>query len=215
MQKTLLTIPPPLSIEEAIAIIDHNIGVNLRTLSDHFVITQPNVIPKQKGWAGLTVERLLGLAPNSSQSADFETWELKLCSLIKKKSGILDIKDPMALTMLKPKTLHDVAFENSHLADKTKMILVVCRLYQDHSELDTPLLGYAQYIPSAEEITRVRQEYEHAQWLIQSQGITGLKEFTGELLALRPYQDGYWRWYAQRLWVRQMLSTFQGANTAR
>jgi len=53
------------------------VGTDLRPLADTHQITVWTGGKKNKGWAGHTIERFLGLPLNSAQSPNFGSWELK------------------------------------------------------------------------------------------------------------------------------------------
>lgn len=77
-------------------------GQDLRTMADQFQITVTKNGKPNKGWAGHVIERYLGLPLNSSQSPNFGSWELKVVPLYYLKSGVLVIKETMAITMIDP-----------------------------------------------------------------------------------------------------------------
>ena len=75
--------------DEAVRRLRKLIGVDLRPLADKLEVTvwkvfrEGSVTHKRlnKGWAGHTIERFLGLPLNSSQSPNFGSWELKVVVL--------------------------------------------------------------------------------------------------------------------------------------
>jgi DNA mismatch repair protein MutH len=88
---------------EAITRLTTLVGQDLRQLADQYRITVwSKEDKKNKGWAGHTIERYLGLALNSSRSPNFGSWELKLVPLIPKRTGELRVKETMAITMIDP-----------------------------------------------------------------------------------------------------------------
>lgn len=89
---------------------------------------------KNKGWAGLVLERYLGLAQNSRQAPDFGTWDLKLVALNYARDGSLRVKESMAITMLEPTEMLGSKFEDSHLYDKLRSLVAVGRIYESTEE---------------------------------------------------------------------------------
>jgi DNA mismatch repair protein MutH len=101
---------------DAVSRLTTLVGQDLRQLADQFNVTvwsQGN--KKNKGWAGHTIERYLGLALNSSRSPNFGSWELKLVPLVAKRTGVLRVKETMAITMIDPVEVVSKEFEESHL----------------------------------------------------------------------------------------------------
>lgn len=80
-----------------------------------------------KGWAGHTVEHILGIPTNSFQEPDGLTWELKVIPVKRLKSGRLTFKETMAMTMINPDKVSKVPFKKSHLYEKMRSMLVVVR----------------------------------------------------------------------------------------
>ena len=101
---------------EAIKRLTMLVGQYLRQLADNYQITVWSQNGKKnKGWAGHTIERYLGLALNSSRSPNFGSWELKLISLVAKRTGELRVKETMAITMIDLVEVENKEFEESHL----------------------------------------------------------------------------------------------------
>lgn len=80
-----------------------------------------------KGWAGHTIERFLGLPLNSSQSPNFGSWELKVVPIRKLQNGSWSIKETMAVTMIDPYNVIKTDFKDSHLFNKLQKIVMVVR----------------------------------------------------------------------------------------
>ena len=87
-----------------------------------------------KGWAGHTVERYLGLPINSAQSPNLGTWELKVVPLVKAVDGSLSVKETVAITMLDPEEVKHKEFQDSHLYTKLRKQIVVGRIREDDCE---------------------------------------------------------------------------------
>jgi len=94
------------------------VGQDLRQLADQLNVTvwsKDN--KKNKGWAGHTIERYLGLALNSSRSPNFGSWELKLVPLVVRLvrgSRVLRVKETMAITMIDPVEVESREFEETN-----------------------------------------------------------------------------------------------------
>ena len=100
--------------KEAIRRLNLIVGKDLRAMADEYQIEVWKNGRKNKGWAGLVLERYLGLAQNSRQAPDFGTWDLKLVALHYARDGSLRVKESMAITMLEPTEMLASKFENSH-----------------------------------------------------------------------------------------------------
>src|SRR4051794_28078889 len=119
---------------EAIEKIKRLVGVDLRPLADQLQVTVWKGDKKNKGWVGHTIERYLGLPINSSQSPNFGSWELKVISLIPRKSGDLRVKETMAITMIDPYNVARTPFEESHLLAKMRKAVIVARIFESAQE---------------------------------------------------------------------------------
>jgi len=115
--------------EEAIAKLDLLEGKNLHEIAIEFDVTVKTLDGKvNKGWAGHTIERFLGLPLNSSQSPNFGSWELKVIPLKVLTNGKIVIKETMAVTMIDPYQVERTEFQNSHLLAKLRKAIVVARV---------------------------------------------------------------------------------------
>src|SRR4051812_5771170 len=104
-------------------------GVDLRPLADKYGVTVWVGGKKNKGWAGHVIERHLGLALNSSRSPNFGSWELKVIPLRRGKNAILKVKETMAITMIDAVEVKAKDFEDSHLFNKLRKMIVVSRVF--------------------------------------------------------------------------------------
>src|ERR1700752_4251982 len=91
-----------LNRKEAIRRINQIAGKDLRAMADEYKIPVWKNGRENKGWAGLVIERYLGLPQNSRQAPDFGDWELKVVPLRKDSAGNLRVKESMAVTMIEP-----------------------------------------------------------------------------------------------------------------
>lgn len=116
--------------EDALQQLSTLVGKDLRPFADNYKITVWLDDHKNKGWAGHTIERFLGLPLNSAQSPDFGSWELKVVPLVATKTGSLRVKETMAITMIDPYEVAEKPFEQSHLLNKLQKIVVVARIFE-------------------------------------------------------------------------------------
>jgi hypothetical protein len=205
-QLTLFDAPQPLTREEAIALLRPQLGQDLRAHSDRYGLTTRGETPSNKGWAGLTLERLLGLSPNPEQAPDFGDWELKSLAVRRDARGALALKGNLTLTMFQPSALRDEEFERSHLWSKTRRLLIAVRLYESPEERRSALIGLAPFDMSGALADELRAEYEALRWLLREQGVVGLTSFRGRLLAVQPRGESQgWSFSAQRPLIMEAL----------
>lgn len=123
---------------EAIKKLQKLRGLELHKLAkEHGVTYRGETGRENKGWAGHTVERYLGLPLNSSQSPNFGSWELKVIPIKKLRNGKLSIKETMAVTMIDPINVMRTSFESSHLYQKLRKIVLVARVVGSHVDEDS------------------------------------------------------------------------------
>jgi hypothetical protein len=202
-QLSLFDAPPPLTREQAIEALRPRLGQDLRALADQYGLTTPGEVPLNKGWAGLTVERLLGLPPNNDQGADFGEWELKVAPLKRAargaQAGAWRVKGPLALTQCPLSHISEATFERSHLWVKCRRMLIAFRLYEGSEEERSPLFGLAPLDLTGSLREELEREYEAMRWALRAHGVMGLRDAQGRLLSLQD-QGAYksWSFYALR-----------------
>ena len=130
--------------KEAIRRINLIVGKDLRAMADEYKIAVWRNSRENKGWAGQVIERYLGLPQNSRQAPDFGDWELKVVPLRKDASGNLRVKESMAITMLEPAEVVANNFEDSHLYDKLRSMVVVSRIWESKEEARSMLHAAAE-----------------------------------------------------------------------
>src|SRR3989339_709703 len=124
---------------EATQLLQRLIGQDLRKLADERNITVFKNGKFNKGWAGLTLEKVLGIGNNCIQASNGDFWELKLVPLVK-KNGIWKVKETMAITMINPDDVLEKPFEKSHLCDKMKKMIICGRERLNDKESSSKLL---------------------------------------------------------------------------
>src|SRR5205807_8532682 len=134
-----------LNRHEAVRRINSLAGKDLRPMADEYKIPVWKNGHENKGWAGLVIEHYLGLPQNSRQAPDFGTWELKVVPLRRDAGGELRVKESMAITMLEPAEVLASKFEDSHLYDKLRSMVVVSRIYENREELRSLLHAAAEF----------------------------------------------------------------------
>ena len=168
------------------------VGKDLVKLADEYGVTVFINGRTNKGWAGHTVERYLGLPQNSSQSPNFGSWELKQVSLKYLKSGALTIKETMAVTMIDPYNVEKTPFEKSHLLAKLRKMILVGRIWESKQELASILYAIKTFdLDNPEYYTQIKKDYELIRKTIKTEGFSALKSEMGVYVQPRTKGPGH------------------------
>ena len=209
-QMDLFPTPSILSRSEAIQILKPFLGQNLREISDQLGVTKFGEVAKNHGWAGHTVEWLLGSSPNNQQAADFGEWELKVTSVEQNHQG-QDMhwrpRGHMILTSVQPAELVKTSFEDSHLFQKCQQLLIACRLHSSSTDTRSELVALCEYDLKGAHFSEIKQEYEELQWALREHGLMGAQEVRLQRLGLQAggASRGGGRWLARKAWVEEMI----------
>lgn len=200
-----------LARKEALQRINLLAGKDLRPMADQYGIPVWKIGRKNKGWAGLVIERYLGLAPNSRQAPDFGSWELKVVPLRRENDGVLRVKESMAITMIEPVEVVANRFEDSHLYDKLRSMIVVSRIYESVQELRSILHAAAEFDLNNPRIyDQVKADYETIRQQIRTSGIDSVTGDLGTLVQARTKGRGHGStsraFYARTTFVAHILN---------
>jgi len=172
--------------KEAVRRINLLAGKDLRQMADQYSIPVWKSGRENKGWAGLVIEHYLGLPQNSRQAPDFGTWELKVVPLRRASDGTLRVKESMAITMLEPVEVVANKFEDSHLYDKLRSMVVVSRVYESPQEQHSILHAAAEFDLDKPKIhDQVKHDYETIRQKIRISGIDSVTGDLGKLVQAR------------------------------
>lgn len=185
-------------------------GRDLRPLADELHVTVKKDGKPNKGWAGHVIERYLGLPLNSAQSPNFGSWELKVIPLYFRKDGELVVKETMAITKIDPYEVAAKEFEDSHLLNKLRKILIVSRIFENQQESSTILYGVAEFdLDNPEIYEQVKADYDLVRNTIQTQGFSALTGRMGVLVQPRTKGPGHGStsraFYARKKFVEKIL----------
>lgn len=213
----ILIINQWLDRREALRRINQLAGKDLRPMADEFGIPVWKNGHENKGWAGLVIERYLGLRQNSRQAPDFGSWELKVVPLRKDANGILRVKESMAITMLEPTEVLASRFEDSHLYDKLRSMVVVSRIYESPQELHSILHAAAEFDLDTPKIRKqVADDYEAIRTQIRTGGIDSVTGDLGTLVQARTKGRGHGSttkaFYARPIFVAHILNLHKLAS---
>jgi DNA mismatch repair protein MutH len=197
--------------KEAIRRINQLVGRDLRALADDYKIPVWKNSRENKGWAGLVIEHYLGLPQNSRQAPDFGDWELKVVPLRKDAAGNLRVKESMAVTMIEPAEVLANNFQDSHLYDKLRSMVVVSRIYESREELHSILHAAAEFDLNNRSVhDQVAADYETIRRQIRERGIDSLTGDLGKLVQARTKGPGHGStsraFYARPVFVAHILN---------
>jgi len=166
-------------------------GQDLRKLAEKYNITVFKEGKTNKGWAGQTVERAIGLPLNSSQCPNAGSWELKLVSLKKKVDGTLVPKETMQITMINEKDVLERPFESSHLLSKLRSLVICGRIFVSKNEPESILYKVGTFDLKGELYKIVKTDYEDVRNAIRTRGFKSLTGHMGELVQPRTKGPGH------------------------
>lgn len=196
---------------EAVRRINLLAGKDLRPMADEYRIPVWKNGHENKGWAGLVIEHYLGLPANSRQAPDFGTWELKVVPLNRDAHANLRVKESMAITMLEPEEVVASKFDDSHLYDKLRSMVVVSRIYESPQELRSILHAAAEFDLDNPKIReQVANDYEAIRTQIRTGGIDTVTGDLGKLVQARTKGRGHGSttraFYARPIFVAHILN---------
>lgn len=206
--------------KEARRRLDLIVGRDLRAMADEYGIPVWKNGHENKGWAGLVIERYLGLPPNSRQSPDFGDWELKVVPLRRASDGALRVKESMAITMLDPAEVLADKFSDSHLFDKLRRMVVVSRVYEGPEERHSLLHAAAEFdLFDAKIYAQVESDYTAIREKIRANGINSLTGELGTLVQARTKGRGHGSttraFYARQSFVARILNLYKLVSMAK
>ena len=206
--------------KEAVRRINLLAGRDLRLMADEYRIPVWKNGHENKGWAGLVIERYLGLPQNSRQAPDFGTWELKVVPLRRDAAGKLRVKESMAITMLEPAEVLASKFEDSHLYDKLRSMVVVSRVYENPQDSRSMLHAAAEFDLDNPKIRdQVAGDYETIRAQIRTGGIDSVTGDLGQLVQARSQGRGHGSttraFYARPIFVAHILNLQRLASMPR
>jgi|HubBroStandDraft_6_1064221.scaffolds.fasta_scaffold12729_2 DNA mismatch repair protein MutH len=187
---------------EAISKLNKLIGTDLRALADRLnvPVRRPFEVAGQettygktnKGWAGHTIERFLGLALNSSRSPNFGSWELKVVPVrIHPKRGVC-VKETMAITMIDPVEVKAKAFEDSHLFNKLNKIVIVARTFESQAEERSIVKSVGTFdLDDPKIYAQVKADYDLVRRTLKTKGFDSLTGAMGVLVQPRTKGAGH------------------------
>ncbi len=185
-------------------------GQDLRALADRSGITVWKEGRINKGWAGHTIERYLGLPLSSAQAPNFGSWELKLVPLKRLRTGEVVIKETMAITMIDPVNVAEKPFDESHLLTKLKKEVVCARMFESQEETSSLLVRVATFdLDDPALYAQIKADYDLVRDAIRTRGFESLTGKMGVLVQPRTKGPGHGSrsraFYARKVLVAHIL----------
>ncbi len=199
-----------ISRKQAVGQLQKLIGKDLRKLADKYKVTVFKNGRLNKGWAGHTLERYLGLDLSSKQAPNSEFWELKVVPLKRQGNSYIP-KETMAITMINAKDVATTDFENSHLLKKLQSLIICGREFESKEERYSILISVGTFDLVDRRIKeQVRRDYELVQNTIREEGFNYLTGKIGVLVQPRTKGPGHGSisraFYARAGFVQKILS---------
>ena len=204
-----------LNREDAILKLKELINQDLRPLASKFGVTVfkdgKNHEGRNKGWAGQVLERHLGLGISNAQAPNGGRWELKMVSLKTLKSGKITPKETMQVTMINPEQVKNTEFENSHLLNKLKEVIICARLYNDINETKSLLVSVGKFdLGNKELYEQVKKDYDLVKNALNTKGFSALTGAMGAYVQPRTKGPGHGSisraFYARPIFIKKILN---------
>ncbi len=177
---------------EALARLKILVGCDLVDLGTKSGITIWKGDRINKGWAGHTIERHLGLALNSSRSPNFGSWELKVVPVRALPNGTFKVKETMAITMIDPVEVAAKEFTQSHLFLKLERMLVVARVFESQAETRSLCHLVAEFDLGDQDMYRqIKADYDLVRGVIRTKGFQHLSGTMGVFVQPRTKGAGH------------------------
>ena len=191
------------------------IGQDLRGLAEELGVTVWKEGNLNKGWAGHTIERYLGLPLNTSRNPNLGSWELKVVPLNRNRRQELRLKETMWITTVTPAEVATTEFPESHVFQKLSQLLLVSRIFESRDEQRSVLHNVAAFtLDDPDVYDAVKSDYDLIKSIIVERGFEHLSGRFGQLIQARTKGTGHGStsraFYARKPFVEAMLGMGQG-----
>jgi DNA mismatch repair protein MutH len=172
--------------------LEQYVGQDLFSWSSKYGIT-PFLNGKQnKGWKGLTLEKLAGLRGGNEQAPNGLGFELKSTAFYQKK-GLWIPKETMAITMINPTVLGQTPFYQSHCWEKLKSILFCAVSWHGKHDPKATLLKVQtfDFLEDSTLIKEIETDYEFIREKLNNHGFSSLTGADGKWIQARTKGAGH------------------------
>ena len=174
------------------ALLAKLVGLDLVGLANGYGVTMWKGDRINKGWAGHTIERHLGLPLNSSRSPNFGSWELKVVPVRALPNGRFKVKETMAITMIDPVEVAAKEFQDSHLFLKLQRMVVVARVFESKAETRSLCHLVASFDLGDKELyEQIKADYDLIREVIRTKGFEHLSGSMGVMVQPRTKGAGH------------------------
>lgn len=176
----------------AIRNLENYLNEDLNILAHNFGITTFTNGKQNKGWKGLTLERLAGLSNNNEQAPNGLGFELKSVAFHMVKGQYVP-KETMAITMINPVNLVSTSFLESHCWAKLKSLVFCAVSWNGRHNPESKLLKVKSFdfIESDTLINEIKADYEFIQNKLINHGFTSLTGKDGKWIQARTKGAGH------------------------
>jgi len=194
----------------AVQNLEKYLGQDLAKLANEFGITIYKEGKQNKGWKGLTLERLAGLESSNAQAQDGFNFELKSVAFYDKKE-IFTPKETMAITMINPEVLIKTPFFESHCWDKLKSLVFCAVLWEGKNDITSKLLAIRafDFEVSKELVKEIEADYEFIRNKLTVHGFSSLTGKDGKLIQARTKGAGHGTisraFYAKKALIKEIV----------
>jgi DNA mismatch repair protein MutH len=173
--------------------LEKYIGQELEDHANSFAITTFVDGKQNKGWKGLTLERLAGLTNDNKKAPNGLGFELKSVSFYFTKVKELKPKETMAITMINPQELIDTPFFKSHCWEKLKSLIFCACMWNGKANVKSELIGIKSFdfIESDTLIKEIEEDYEFIRKKLTEKGFASLTGKDGKWIQARTKGAGH------------------------
>jgi DNA mismatch repair protein MutH len=194
----------------AVRNLEQYIGQDLCKLSKQFAITTFIAGKQNKGWKGLTLERLAGLSNDNKQAPNGLGFELKSTAFYQVK-GEWRPKETFAITMINQQNLIDTPFFKSHCWEKLKSLIYCAVSWNGKHNEKSELLQVKSFdfLESDTLIQEIQADYEFIRNKLKTQGFAALTGKDGKWIQARNKGTGHGStsraFYARKLLIKEII----------
>lgn len=196
----------------AIRNLEQYLNKDLSEYANSFGITTYVNGKQNKGWKGLTLERLAGLTNNNNKAPNGLGFELKSVAFYEVK-GVLVPKETMAITMINPILLINTPFFQSHCWEKLKSLVFCAVTWNGKNNIESRLLSVKSFdfIVSDSLISEIEADYEFIRQKLINEGFSSLTGKDGKWIQARTKGASHGSisraFYARKKLLKQIFSS--------
>lgn len=190
--------------------LEKHIGVDLSEQAKIFGITTYIDGKQNKGWKGLTLERLAGLTNNNQRAPNGLDFELKSTAFYKVKGEWIP-KETFAITMINPTMLQATPFFKSHCWEKLKSLIYCAVSWNGKHNEKSELLKVQSFdfLETDTLIKEIEADYEFIRNKLITQGFAALTGKDGKWIQARTKGAGHGStsraFYARKALIKEII----------